>query len=65
MCNGLDVISSGGVPTGTGFCSVTDPVLTLVMLMAELVFIASQTSVRQTAACWNRFDGGSSMVWVG
>ena len=40
-CNGLDVISSGGMPTGTGFSSVMNPVLHLVMLMAELGFIAA------------------------
>ena len=56
MCNGLDIISSGGVATGTWFCSVTDPGWHPVMLIAELGFIAKQTSVIEIAACWKGID---------
>ena len=45
--HGPYVISSGGVPTGTGFCSVTNPDFKLVIPMTELRFIAAQTSVMQ------------------
>ena len=41
-CHVLDDISYGGVPIGTGFCSVTNADLHLVMLMAELGFIGAQ-----------------------
>ena len=56
MCNGLDIISSGGVPTGTLFSSVTNPGWHSVMLIAELGFIATQTSVIEIAACWKGND---------
>ena len=45
-----------GMPTGTGFYSVTNPDLHLVMLMAELGFVAAQTSVMWIAACWKGID---------
>ena len=40
-CHVLDEISYGGVPTVTGFCSVTNADFHLVMLMAELGFIGA------------------------
>ena len=55
-CNELGVISSSGVPTRTGFCLVTNLDLHLVILLAELVCIAAQTSVVRIAVCWKRID---------
>ena len=55
-CNELVVISSGSVPNGTGFCSVTNPDLHLVMLMTERVFFAAQTNVMRIVACWKGVD---------
>ena len=62
MCNGLDVIISGGVSTGIGFSSVPKPDLHSAMLMVKL------TNKR----CWDcyvlerdRFCGGSLVVWGG
>ena len=49
-------ISSIGVSTGTRVCSVTNPDLHLVMLMAEIWFIAAQTSVMRIVACWEGID---------
>ena len=66
-CNELDVISSGSVPNGTGFCSVTNPDLHLVMLMTERVFFR-HTNERYADCCVlerGRFDGGSLMIWGG
>ena len=48
----LFVISSGGVSTVTGFSSMTNVDLYLVVLMEELGFIAAQTSVVRIAASW-------------
>ena len=49
------------------FCSVTNPELHFVILMAELGFIAAQTSVMRIAACWKGGDlvGTGFMVWRG
>ena len=62
MCNGLVAISSGGVSTGTGFRSVAKPDLLSAMLV-----------VKRTNKCcwdcnvleWDRFGGGSIVVWGG
>ena len=59
----LDVILSDGLPTGTGFCSVTNPDLHLVMLMAGLGFIAAQTSVLRIAGFWKGFDLLGAVWW--
>ena len=55
MCNGLDAISSGSVPTGTGFRSVAKPDLHSAMLVVK----------RTNKHCWDcyvlerdRFGGG-------
>ena len=62
MCNGLDVISSGGSSTGIGFRSVVKPDLHSAMLVAK----------RTNKRCWDfyvlerdRFGGGSFVVWSG
>ena len=62
MCNGLDVISSGDVSTGTGFCSVPKPDLHSAMLVEK----------RTNKPCWDcyvleryRFGGGSFVVCGG
>ena len=60
--NGLDAISSGGVSTETGFCSVAKPDLHSAMLVVK----------RTNKRCWDcyvlerdRFGGGSFVVWGG
>ena len=60
MCNGLDVISSGSVSTGTGFRTVAKPDLHSAMLVVK----------RTNKRCWDcyvlerdRFGGGSFVVW--
>ena len=50
--NGLDVISSDSVPTGTGVCYD----LHSVMLMVELGLITGHTCVMGIAACWKGID---------
>ena len=64
-CSGLAVISSAGVPTGTGFCLVTIPDLHLVLLMAELGFIASQTNVMRERDRSGGGGGGGAVWWFG
>ena len=61
-CNWLDVISSGGVSTGTGFRSVAKPDLHSAMLMVK----------RTNKRCWDcyvqerdQFGGDSLVVWGG
>ena len=61
-CNGLDVIPSGGVSTGTCFHSVTKPDLHSAMLIVKL----------SNKSCWDcyglerdRFGMGSFVVWDG
>ena len=62
-CNGLDVISSDGIPTGIWFCSVTKPDLHAAMLMVKLGFIAAQTIVIGIVACWKGIDLVGTVWW--
>ena len=48
----MGLTASGGMQTGIGLCSVANPDLHSVMLMAELGFIAAQPSVMRIAARW-------------
>ena len=60
-------IPSCGVPTTTWFCSVTNPNLPLVILMALLKDYCC-TNERYAGCCElerDRFGGGSLMVWGG
>ena len=60
-CNGLDVISSGGVSTGTAFRSVTKPDLHSAMLSKQALLgllRAGKGSIR-----WGQFGGLGWKNW--
>ena len=61
MCNGLDVISSGGMSTGTGFRSVAKPDLHSAMLVVE------RTNKRcwDCYGCWKGIDLVEAVSWFG
>ena len=62
MCNGLDVISSDCVWTGTGFRSVAKPDLHSALLVVKRTNKRSWDSYLLER---DRFDGGIFMVWGG